>query len=65
MIVRQWDLPLNGKGIMNPIGRMNVFDSAWYARLAPITIRVEVDKTVAYVCLRTSVAYALYFDVGP
>ena len=24
-----------------------------------------VDKTVAYVCLWTSVAYALYFDAGP
>ena len=51
MVVRQWDLPLNGKGIMNPIGRMNVFDSAWYARLTLITIWVEVDKTVAYVGL--------------
>ena len=50
---------------MNPISRMNAFDSAWYTRLTLITIQVEVDKTVAYVCLWTSVAYALYFDAGP
>ena len=62
MIVRQWNLPLNGKGIMNSIGRINIFDLAWYAGFAPITIWVEMDKTV---CLQTSVEYPLYFDVGP
>ena len=65
MIVRQWNLPLNGKGIMNSISRMNIFDLPWYAELAPITIWVKMDKTVAQACLQTSVEYHLYFDVGP
>ena len=63
-IIRQWDLPLNDKGIANSIGRVNVFDSAWYTRLVPVPIRVEVE-TVTKVCLQTSVEYVLYFDVGP
>ena len=47
---------------MNSIGRINIFDLAWYAGFAPITIWVEMDKTV---CIQTSVEYPLYFDVGP
>ena len=64
-IVGQWDLPLNGKGIVNSIGRVNVFDLAQYTRLVPVPIQVEVDKTVTKVCLQTSVEYVLYFDMGP
>ena len=65
LVIRQWYLLLNGKGIVNPIGGVNIFDLARYTRLVLIPIQVEVDKTVAQVCLRTSVEYALYFDVGP
>ena len=56
---------LNGKGIMDSISRINIFDSAWYTGLALITIQVEMDKTVAQVCLWTSVEYPLYLDMGP